>query len=185
MPRIFIAIQTPPVLQHALADVRASFEPLPIAFRWVAPSHLHATLKFLGDVPEAKLVAVYHALNRAAAGQQPFGLTARTLGCFPSSRRPRVLWMGLDDPQQGLGNVFQQLDSALADVGFPLEDRPFHPHLTLARIRHPQSCPPFIALLSSYQTRCFGDISVDRIEVFQSQLQPTGAVYTVLHTAWL
>lgn len=185
MPRIFIAIKAPPVLQQALEEVRASFQPLPIAFRWVLPSHLHATLKFLGDVPEAKLDAVFGALTSATAAQPPFVLKARSLGCFPSPTRPRVLWMGLDDPHHGLDNVYQQLEGALADVGFPLEARPFHPHLTLARIRRPTSCPPFSALLSTYKTRCFGDIGVDRIEVFQSQLQPTGAIYTVLHTALL
>jgi RNA 2',3'-cyclic 3'-phosphodiesterase len=185
MPRIFIAIKTPPALQPALEEVRASFQPLSIDFRWVLPSHLHATLKFLGDVPEAKLDAVFSALTSATAAQLPFVLKAKTLGCFPTPIRPRVLWMGLDDPHHGLDNVYQKLEAALTDVGFPAEERPFHPHLTLARIRRSTSCPPFSALLSTYKTRCFGAIEVDRIEVFQSQLQPTGAIYTVLYTALL
>jgi RNA 2',3'-cyclic 3'-phosphodiesterase len=185
MPRIFIAIKMPPALQQALEEVRASFQPLAIAFRWVLPSHLHATLKFLGDVPAAKLDAVFSALTSATAAQPPFVLKAKTLGCFPTPLRPRVLWMGLDDPHHGLNNVYQKLEAALTAVDFPPEARPFHPHLTLARIRRPVSCPPFSALLSTYKTRCFGTIGVDRIEVFESQLQPTGAIYTVLHTALL
>ena len=185
MPRVFIALQTPSFLQQALEEVRSLFEPLPIALRWVSPSNLHATLKFLGDVPEVKLDSVFSAVTDAAAGQGPFVLQARALGCFPSATRPRVLWMGLDDPHNNLRHVHQKLDSALTDAGFSPEEHQFHPHLTLARIRRPLSCPPFKALLATYQTRCFGEIKVDKIDVFQSQLQPTGSIYSVLHTVLL
>lgn len=185
MLRIFIAITTPPALQQALEDVRASFQSLPLAFRWVAPSHLHATLKFLGDVPETKLAMVFDALTRATTGQQPFVLTAKALGCFPHTTRPRVLWMGLDDPHHRLVKVYQRIDADLTEVGFPPDERPFQPHLTLARIRQPISCQPFNVLLSSYKDRCFGEIVVDKIQVMQSQLHATGPIYTVLHTALL
>ena len=177
MIRTFIAITTPVTLQRAVEEVRA------ICQRLVQPSHLHVTLQFLGDVPGETVASLAQALDQAVSGQQSFTLLARALGCFPQPLRPRVLWMGLDDPDDALSHLYQRLATALAERGFPPEARLFRPHLTLARIRQAPRGDQISALLRTYDTHCFGAFPVDALRLFQSQLRPEGAHYTLLHAA--
>jgi 2'-5' RNA ligase len=185
MIRAFIAITLPVALQRALKDVQAICQPLPIAWRWVPPSHWHLTVKFLGDVPAERLAPVVQAMEQAMSGQQPFVLMARALGCFPQPARPRVLWMGLDDTEGALLRLFQRLEAALRERGFPPEERPLRPHVTLARIRQVPRGAHFRTLLQTYHEYRFGDVPVTALHLFQSQLHREGAVYTLLHSAAL
>ncbi len=185
MIRAFIAVTTPIALHETLEEVRAVFQQLPVPFRWVKSSQLHLTLKFLGQVPEESLPAIAQAMQHAAAHLVPCTLTARALGCFPHPSRPRVLWMGLDDPQHALGQLHQRLESALTTRGFPAQEKPLRPHLTVARIRQPSPCRQLPPLLRTYQDRYFGEMPVDTVHLFQSQLHRTGAVHTILRSVAL
>lgn len=183
MLRAFIAITPPAALQHALEDVRADFQQLPVAFLWVQLSHLHLTLKFLGNVPAEDIAAITQAMEHAVTGQTPFRLFARALGCFPNPARPRILWMGLDDPEGTLLRLHQRVEAALVERGFAPEERAFRPHLTLARIHQAPHGQQFRSLLHTYHDRRFGDLPVDALHLFQSQLRQEGAMYTILRSA--
>ena len=185
MIRAFIAIPLPVALQRALEDIRAIGQQLPVAWRWVPPSHLHLTVKFLGDVPADSIASVAQAMEQAVAAQPPFVLMAGALGCFPQPARPRVLWMGLEDTEGALLHLFQRLEAALRERGFPPEDRPLRPHVTLARIRQAPRGDHFRTLLHTYRDRHFGELPVAALHLFQSQLRREGAVYTLLHSAAL
>lgn len=185
MIRAFIAIPLPTALQRALEDVRAVYQQQSVAWRWVPPSHLHLTVKFLGDVPAESIASVAQAMEQAVTGQQPFVLMARALGCFPQPARPRVLWMGLDDTEGALLRLFQRLETALRERGFPPEERPLRPHVTLARIRQAPRGGHFRALLHTYDEHRFGELPVTALHLFQSRLHREGAVYTRLHCAAL
>jgi 2'-5' RNA ligase len=185
MPRVFIAIQTPVELQQVVGDIQSAFQSSSLPLRWINPSHLHITLVFLGETPAAQLENVSQAMTQAVTGISPFTIKALSLGCFPRSSQPRVLWMGLHDPSQTLTHLYQQLITALQDLGFAGEDRAFHPHITLARIRKPTQNPEFRSLLSTYYNRQFGHIPVEAVHLFESHLQPTGPVYTILCSAHL
>ena len=179
MPRVFIAIQTPAALQQTLADIQAAFANSS-PWRWVQPSQLHITLAFLGEVPETALPGLHQPIGQAIRGHPPFTLTARALGCFPTPARPRVLWLGLHDPDHILSDLAQAVTAAVAEQGIPMEKRSFHPHITLARSRQPVRSRTFRRLLAAYETQSFLDVPVQSIHLFQSQLKPTGAVYTIL-----
>jgi 2'-5' RNA ligase len=185
MIRAFIAIPLPVALQHALEDVQAVCQPLPIAWRWVPTAHRHLTLKFLGDVPAERIPSIAQAMEQAVVGQQPFALMARALGCFPQPARPRVLWMGIEDSEGALLRLFQRLEAALRERGFPAEERPLRPHVTLARMRQAPRGAHFRTLLQTYHEHHFGELPVTALHLFQSQLQREGAVYTLLHSAAL
>jgi 2'-5' RNA ligase len=185
MIRAFIAITPSMALRQSARDVGAALQRLAPSWRWVDPEQIHLTLKFLGDVPAEALPAIGQAVEHAVAGQAPFTLLARTLGCFPHPSRPRVLWMGLEDPQQALAHLQQRLESALTPLGFPPETRPLHPHLTLARAQQMRGRGQLLPLLQSYQHRVFGELAVAEIQLFQSHLRRAGAVYTVLHSVTL
>src|SRR2546423_15116763 len=105
MLRVFIAITPPTTLQQTMAEVRQDSQRLSLPWRWVTPDHIHLTLRFLGNVPEESLTSLLQALEQATQGQTAFPLRARALGCFPHPARPRVLWVGLDDPSQTLGHL--------------------------------------------------------------------------------
>lgn len=182
MIRAFIAIHVPASLQHALADIRQACQDLPLPLRWVQPTQLHLTLKFLGDIPEALIPDISRVMQSVATEHAPFNVPARGLGCFPTPARPRVLWMGLVDTQHALTSLQQHLDTALGGHGIPRESKPFHPHLTLARIRKPSHCPQLLTLLHTYRTQYFGDMPVHTLHFMQSQLHHTGAVYTLLRS---
>jgi RNA 2',3'-cyclic 3'-phosphodiesterase len=185
MPRVFIAIQTPVELQQVLGDIQSAFQSASLPLRWVNSSHLHITLVFLGEITADQLDNVSQAMIQAVTGISPFTVEALSLGCFPRPSQPRVLWMGLYDPSQTLAQLYQQLTTALQDLGFAGEDRAFHPHITLARIRKPTQCPEFCSQLSAYYNRPFGPIPVEAVHLFESHLQPTGPVYSILRSAYL
>jgi len=185
MIRAFIAITLPPTLQQTIAEVRQLFQHLSLPWRWVTPDHLHLTLRFLGNVPEESVTSLYQAIAQAAQGQTAFPLRAKALGCFPHPTRPRVLWVGLDDPSQTLGRLNERLIAALTPLGFPSEDRPFHPHLTLARAQNRMSSGRLYPVLQMYQNRDFGEFLVTQVHLIKSQLKRDRALHTILRSATL
>ena len=185
MIRAFLAIIPPTALQQTMAEVRQVFERLSLPWRWVTPDHIHLTLRFLGNVPDEAVPSLLQAIEQASLGQTVFALHARSLGCFPHPARPRVLWVGLDDPSQALGRLNERLIAALTPLGFPSEDRPFHPHLTLARAQNRSSLSQSLTLLQTYQNRDFGEFLVNHIHLVKSQLRRDGSVYTILSSVAL
>jgi 2'-5' RNA ligase len=185
MIRAFIAITPPTTLQQTMAEIRQVFQGLSLPWRWVTPDHIHLTLRFLGNVPDESVTLLLQAMEQAAQGQTAFPLRARALGCFPHPARPRVLWVGLDDSSQALGRLNERLMAALTPLGFPPEDRPFHPHLTLARTQNRISSSQLLSMLQMYQNRDFGGFLVTQLHIVQSQLQRGGALHTILRSVTL
>ena len=124
-------------------------------------------------------------MEHAAWGQTAFPLRATSLGCFPHTSRPRLLWLGLDDPSQALGPLYARLTAACLPLGLPVEDRPFHPHLTLARVQNFERSSQLSPILQRYQNRLFGEFLVTQLHLYQSQLQRGGSVYTILRSVTL
>ena len=178
--RTFVAILPSAQLHRACADVAAAGRGLPV--RWVRPESVHLTLKFLGDVGMNGVPAIHQALRQAAAGLPPFSVAARGLGCFPNATRPRVLWMGLDDAQGKLLELHHRIEPTLAALGIPLEERPFRPHLTLARARATRVGREVDAFLNEYSNRTFGHLVVSQVHLMRSDLDAKGAVYTRLYS---
>lgn len=178
--RVFIAIELPSEtrasvaahvarLRAAVPGVRAS---------WPRPENLHLTLKFLGEMTPAKAVALKDAASRAALHSQSFTLALSGTGAFPPSGNPRVLWLGIEDPSGALlARLHWQLEEECAMAGFAREERRFHPHLTLARIRAPQGAR---RLAESHQQTGFErmEFTVSDILVLRSELSPGGSRYT-------
>lgn len=136
--------------------------------KWVRPEGIHLTLKFLGEIDAAKTERVMAAL---AAPDQPFTLEVKGLGCFPNCKRPRVLWAGVSAPPKLL-DLAAGVEAAMRRLGFPSEDRPFSPHLTLARISGSRSQPwiePAVREASGWSA---GRFEVSEYCLFESLLSP-------------
>ena len=134
---------------------------------------------------ENSIQAVSEAMARAVDGQRPFSLYVRGLGCFPHPARPRVLWMGIDDPTRILQSIYRQLAEALSPLGFPPDHQSFRPHLTLARRRRQIDKAALQVLLNAYQSSPFGVIAVDQLHLYHSQLHRNGATHVIIKSVGL
>ncbi len=137
--RLFVAIEIPPGVRAAIADFIREFMPIAPQAKWVRRENMHITLKFLGQVDPGRLAAVQSALA-AIRSDTPVTLDFHRLGFFPNEKRPRVFWIGTE-ASANLKILAAEIDQSLHKLGFPLEDRPFTPHITLARINTPGISP--------------------------------------------
>lgn len=177
--RTFIAVDLPAEVKTQIGGIIAGLKPLSSSIRWVRPEGLHMTLKFLGEIPQERLPDIFAATEKAALSRTPFSFALAGTGGFPNLRRPRVLWVGVQDGAEHLIGLQEAVEGALVPCGFPPEGRAFSPHLTIGRVRSPQGIQPVLDRFPSisYQSE---KITVSSVKVMRSQLQPTGAVYSTL-----
>jgi 2'-5' RNA ligase len=145
-------------------------------------------LKFLGNIPSRRVTEITEAMKKAAQGPAPFHLEISGLGAFPSLKQPRVVWVGVGGALDKLSELQQNIDSALAALGFSREERPFVPHLTVARVREGASASErgrFGELVGSAAFEGPYRIEVEAVRLMRSQLTPAGAVYTCLSVVGL
>ena len=178
--RTFIAIDLDERLKRALETLAGELKPLTRNVRWAGPAGMHLTLKFLGEISEADAARVSSALEGIPARHEVFALVLESTGTFPPGRRdPRVLWVGVV-PGPPLLALQEDIEGEMAKLGFEREKRPFHPHLTLGRVKSPIGLDPLVQEIRQQQGRKFGEMSVRKFIFFQSTLKPSGAEYTVL-----
>jgi len=187
--RSFIAIELPEEAKEGLARLKKELERDEHKFvKWVGPGGIHLTLKFLGNIPFTRVTEITEAVEEAAKGISPFHLEISGLGAFPSLRQARVFWVGIGGEVDKLSKLQQNIDSALAALGFAKEERYFVPHLTLARIRQgasPLERRSFGELVGSTIFEDKYHIKVEAISLMRSQLTPAGAIYTCLSAVGL
>ena len=175
--RLFVAVDVPEVLRQALAGAVENLHGALPGARWVRPEGWHVTLKFLGSVYPRLRGWVEEQVAEAARGVQPFESRLTELGAFPSPRRARVLWAGLDDPQARLVGLADALDR-LMEREFPAEKRPFSAHLTVARFREQASLDEE-ALGIDVASEPF---PVEALTLYRSHLQRPAARYEALRS---
>jgi 2'-5' RNA ligase len=154
----------------------------PSLVRWTRPEGIHLTLKFLGDVQADWLEDIADALRSACAPHAPFSLSIGGMGVFPNPRRPRVVWIGVDEPTGTLIRLQQDIERAISPLGFPTERRTFSPHLTLGRVKNGRGAAELEALgqyAKQAQVRV-GEMEAHAVYLMRSDLRPSGAVYTEL-----
>ena len=183
--RLFVAVEIDPSVTDALADFSAALrrEAQTLApgarIRWVSPEQLHVTSRFIGDMNDAMAAAIAGALLHEPA-VAPFDVVVQGAGAFPERGAPRVLWAGIAAGGEGLAAIEAEVSARLAACGVGREDRPYRPHVTLARVRDPAGLRS-AALFERMAARRFGTTRVEAITLFQSRTSPKGAVYTPLH----
>lgn len=187
--RAFIAVNLSPEIQQRLDEVIAAFkrrlEHTPV--RWVQAKNIHLTLKFLGDVSVTNLDLLKKQLQAEVAGCHSFEISVGGAGSFPSVHRPRVIWVGVKAPPD-LTTVQTGVEAAMARLGYPPEERPFSPHLTIGRVARnctPQDFHLISSALEKEKVGFLGALCVQAVNLYRSDLQPGGAVYTSIFTARL
>ncbi len=184
--RCFIAICLPHEIENRLRSLIEQLKPLSQAVRWVSSENIHLTLKFLGEADEDKAPEITGALRDVTAGHKPFTLTAHGTGVFPNTSWPKVVWVGLDSGN-GLLALHSDIESAMEPLGFAPEKRAFTAHLTIGRIKvgrdKPLQLEHLMHEVQARQKEDFGSFETREIVLFKSDLQPSGAVHTVLSKA--
>jgi 2'-5' RNA ligase len=178
--RAFIAVEVAPEIHAALVALKHELARFDAAVRWVRDEGLHATLKFLGSVRPEDLAPLHACLAEALDDVPPFGVRVAGLGVFPSLRRPRVVWIGLEAPE--LPVLARRVESTAASLGFPAEARPFHPHITIGRVGGTRGWQRLARALEEHWTDDLGICDINCINAYRSELRRGGAVYTRLWT---
>ena len=173
--RLFFAIELPPSVQAALGRLNPKDENRD--YRWSDPSLLHVTLAFLGEQPAERLELLQRVGEAAAGASRPGTLRLGEVGSFGSRRAPRVLWVGLDGDLQAVSALQTRLAAGLRQAGFTLDDRPFTPHVTLARRREQARGGPPAGWPPTDRPRHTA-FALDRLTLFESRLSPRGPTYT-------
>ncbi|HEY1470290.1 MAG TPA: RNA 2',3'-cyclic phosphodiesterase [Candidatus Acidoferrum sp.] len=178
--RLFVAIQVPSAIRSAIAAFIQEFRAIAPQTKWVRAETIHITLKFIGGTDPGNL----HRIETALAGirsDQPVTMEFRGMGFFPNEKRPRVFWIGTQS-SLNLKALAADIDQSLHQLGFPMEDRPFTPHLTLARFDTAVLPPKLAAVAKENAARSFGSLTSREFHLIESKLKSTGAEYTTLQS---
>jgi 2'-5' RNA ligase len=188
--RAFIAIDLPEDVRRELGrrieHLQNGMPGLPV--RWVRPGGIHLTLRFLGDTQPEQVSEMQQGLTELGAANPGFTLIIGGLGCFPNSRRPRVIWVGVEEKTGALDQLQRGVEGLCRKLGFPPDRRSFSAHLTLGRVRQggeARTGDEFGRFVEADQGDMLGQVLVEEMVLFQSELKPDGAVYRRLATARL
>lgn len=175
--RLFTAIEIPEKVRERVREFVNKLRPYaPIS--WAQPQNLHITTKFIGEWPDERLEEIKQVLATVPR-IGPIEISIRGVGYFPNPHAPRVFWAAVHAGPQ-LKQLAELTESALAELGIPREQRPFSPHLTLARIKGRHNLSQLQQQVARYPSLDFGSFTADRFILFRSQLHPHGAIYTPL-----
>jgi 2'-5' RNA ligase len=179
--RLFLAVNLPDHIRRDLWKVAEPLRANRYPVKWVVSESLHVTMKFLGEVAPHRVDEITEATTTAAAGAKPFALRISGFGAFPSVQRPRVVWAGCD-PAPPLELLQHRVEQELDRIGFPLEGRPFRPHITLGRVRREAKRSDFLAFRGDVESLQYeAEAAVESVDVMESTLTSKGAMYTRRH----
>ena len=175
--RLFVALELNPKVIANLTELVRRLRPhAPLG--WVHPQNMHVTLKYVGDWPVSRLDQLVHNLGevRLPPSEPVFNVPLAGLGFFPNARSPRVFWAGAENTT-AMRQLHSRVDSALQSLGIAPEVRPYHPHLTLARIAEEALLDDLYRAIEDLPTRDFGVINPDQFVLFESSVTPAGPIY--------
>ncbi len=179
--RIFTAIEPPEEILKKIQHIQLRLRKIihgPV--NWVRPEGIHLTLKFFGEVAGDVLATISERLEGFARQAKPLKLEVRKIGAFPNLNNPRVVWIGIEGDIAPLSRLQQTIDEGFGDLGYPGEERPFRPHLTLGRIKEPKVLLGLAGIVEAKEVYDAGGFEAGGLDVIKSDLTPQGARYTRL-----
>ena len=178
--RVFLAIEVPATLQQSVAGRLESLRPALPAARYTPPGNVHLTLHFFGERTPERVAEIATSLGPAVSKHASFALEVRTAGAFPASR-PRVLWLGLSS-SEALVALHGEAVRVLRELGEEIDSRPFHPHLTLARVKAPWRGADLQCLREGLLALEGERLPVSSLTLYESRLHPRGSRYERVRT---
>ncbi len=179
MIRTFIALEIPGPVQRQVSGVEDQLRTAGARVRWVKEENIHLTLKFLGDLSEERVEQLASGVSEAVQGFPPFEISLASLGAFPGTRSPRVVWIGVVEGEETVAELQKRIEERLSGLGFPKEGRKFSPHITIGRVKSRRGTEELVSKLKeiSFSSEPF---RVEGVTIFGSKLTPEGPIYTKL-----
>ncbi|HUF40177.1 MAG TPA: RNA 2',3'-cyclic phosphodiesterase [Anaerolineales bacterium] len=184
--RAFIAIDLSEDIIRKLGEISTGLHDrmgeLPV--RWIPAENVHLTLKFLGDVSATNVERLAEIIRRVALAHECFEISVGSLGVFPNAKRPRVIWLGVEAPQ-ALFSIQRGIDQETSRLGYETKEQEFSPHLTIARVSRSAGYRELKSIgdqLESETVGFLGAARVEKINLYRSDLKPTGAEYSVVYS---
>jgi len=178
--RAFIALPLPVDMKKEFETIQTQLRESHADVKWDAPEKFHITLKFLGDIEPARTISIAAELQNSIGSLPSFELSHNSLGAFPNAIKPKVVWIGTQQNDHVV-ELQARVERVCESFGFAREDRPFHSHVTLGRVRGSQNLNRLTAKLNSITfqpliARC------TEVHIMRSELKPVGSVYTLLNS---
>lgn len=178
--RSFFACEISQEILKEIGNLQAELKhSLPRSVKWVNPGNLHLTIKFIGEFKTTHLEMLKTSLFTALEDIPPFKMEIKGLGVFPSYKKPRIIWLGIN-AEKPLVNLVQIVDRECAQIGYPREKRPFSAHITLGRIKSyatREDHKMIVDMLRTKETIVIGNQTVDSLHFIKSDLTPNGPIY--------
>ncbi len=182
--RTFIAVELDDAVRKQIAQTQDELKSVGAQVKWVEPTNVHLTLKFIGDIPPEQVSEVTGILTECCKDVKRFALTVKGVGAFPSASRPQVVWVGAEPTDAESGDSLNRLVAALEEwletIGIPREGRPFTPHLTVGRTKGPKGNDRLANAIGKMTDRLFGEMLAEEVVLMQSTLSPEGPTYAPL-----
>ncbi len=179
MIRAFIGIDAPVSLRNTIADLQRDLRVPGVRVRWEKPENFHVTMKFLGDTTREILEEMAEALREKVSRVPVLAFQADTIGAFPSRSRPRVIWLGSSAAPDEIFSLQRTIEEEAAKFGFEPEQRRFHPHITLGRVKDRDGLEDLISTLKQCTFTSFS-MTLEAVSLKQSTLTPEGAMHKEL-----
>jgi len=177
--RCFLAFELPEDIKSIVTQVSGELRKSSLDVRWVRPEYIHLTVVFMGDIESEQVSLMGEPLSVVCSDHSPFTISLKPMGCFPNSRNPRVIWLGIDADLDRMSRFRDDLQQALSPFGIKEEERAFRPHLTLGRFKKPGKRQTELEqLLAKYRDLSSPARTLGDLVLFRSDLKPGGAVYT-------
>ncbi len=173
--RLFLALPVEEGTRAELARAVAELRRCRAKMGWVDAGMMHLTVKFLGETGEGKAAELVTVLGPACAALAPPAFAVAGTGTFPPRGRPRVVWAGVDGADGALAALADTVEATCAGLGWEREKRPFHPHLTLGRVRGGMFLAELSQQVAALSSRRFGSQTSPALVLFRSHLSPAGA----------
>jgi len=184
MLRAFIAVEIDEQSKQKVLELVSCLKKSCADVKWLDETQMHLTLKFLGGVPADKINGISEALSGISGAFESFPITLSGIGVFPDLKHPAVLWLGVDKGAESLETLNDKIENALEKIGFQKEKRKFKPHLTLGRVKSSKNMPGLLKLIGNTSFEHKEDIKINELSLFQSALNPKGAIYNKLSTSF-
>jgi 2'-5' RNA ligase len=177
--RAFFAINTSEEVKSKILDVQTLLKQIESDVKWEPEEKFHITLKFLGDIDETLLKEMTETIRLEVKNFYSFKLTYEGLGCFPTIKFPRVIWIGCKCENDRIFNLNEIVENISSSFNFPLEKGKFHPHITLGRVKGNNGLKEITSLVKEIKFDQI-DGTADEIYVMKSTLQRTGSIYSIV-----
>jgi len=178
--RTFIAIHIPELVKESISELQKSLKDVDARISWTRIDNMHITLKFLGDVDITRIERIGTVLEGALRDFKKFKVAIEGVGVFPDTRRPRVLWVSGVSENHLLEDMAAKIELALKELGFEAEKRKFTIHLTIGRVKEYTNIDKITSKLMENKEFRGGSFDVTEVILMQSELNPSGSIYTPL-----